>query len=186
MSVTLDSLTSKVRYLIGDASTTYRDVFTYDTSSIFTLSESNGVSITSVLVNDVEIGTSEYSYSSTTNKVTITKSLVSGDTTEIRYTSYSNYSDTELKDYIQAALVHLSINNYFTFLVRNSTILPEPTDNEENLIVAITAVLIDVPVRMKRLPDITITYPENLGKYDRIRQMIASFKRDVHGIFFVS
>jgi hypothetical protein len=70
MDYTLTEIETLVRQLLGDYSRSMipGDVFTYTNSSVFTLTESNSIAITDVLVNDVEIGSSEYSYSSTTNK----------------------------------------------------------------------------------------------------------------------
>ena len=117
MALTLTTLTTLVRYLLGDILTSMSpgDIFTYSTSSVFTLSETNISSVTTILKNDVELGSGDYTYDSDTNKVTISASLTSGDTIEIRYTYYPNYSDSEIQSYIYASIVHLSINNFYNF-----------------------------------------------------------------------
>ena len=186
MALTLSQIETKVRYLINDNSASFSDVFTYSTSAVFTLSESNAVSITAVLKNDVELTSSEYSYSSTTGKITITASLLNGDTLEVRYTSYANYSTDEVQDYIQAALVHISACNYYNWIVENSTIYPEPSDREENLIVMVTATLIEPDNRSIRLPDVIISVPNDLPTIDKVRKIISIYKGDSHGMFSVS
>ena len=78
-------------------------------SSIFTLTESNVISVSDILINDSSSGVT-YTYSSTRNKVSITSSLMSGDTVEIQYSYYPNYSSSEIANYIRSAIIQLSIN----------------------------------------------------------------------------
>ena len=185
MSLSLSQIETKVRYLIDDASTSFTDVFTYSTSAVFTLTESNTVSITAVLQNDVVLSSGEYSYSSTTGKLTITASLSSGDTIEARYTSYANYSSTEVQDYIQGALIHISACNYYNWIVENSTIYPEPSDREENLMIMVTSTLINPDNKSVRMPDVMIGVPNDLPTYEKVRRIISIFKGDSHGMFNV-
>ena len=114
MAVTLSNIETKVRYLIGDNTTSMVPgaIFTYTSSAVFTIPDSNVISVSAVLVNDSEIGASEYSHDTSTNQVTVTASLTSGDTIEIQYTYYPNYSSTEIQNYIRASLVHISANNF--------------------------------------------------------------------------
>jgi hypothetical protein len=180
----MDSIILKVRYLIGDNLTTVDDVFTYDTSAIFTLSESNISTITDVYRNDISSGVT-HTYSSTTKKVTVSSSLTAGDTIKIEYTCYQNYSDTELTAYIQAALIHLSINNYYNFEYDSATdaIYPTPESKEENLIALVTSILINPDNRSIRLPDLSIGVPNDLPTDQKISKTISKFKHDTHGVF---
>ena len=91
MATLLSTIISKVRNLLGDNSTSEKDLFTYENSSVFTLSQSRVVSVTTVLKNSVALAVDKWSFSSTTNKVTVTETLTSGDTIEIDYTAYPNY-----------------------------------------------------------------------------------------------
>jgi hypothetical protein len=186
MDYTLTEIETIVRQLLGDFSKTLipGDIFTYGTSSVFTLSESNPIAITKILVGDVEIGDSEYSFDNDT-KVTINKSMNSGDSVEIQYTYYPNYSSEEIQNYIKAAIVHISACNYTTFIVENSTIYPEPSREEENLIAIISSILIEPDNKSYSLPDITIRMPSDLPTNQKIRQTISSFKKNSHGTFFV-
>lgn len=187
MNYTLSEIETFVRQLLGDFSKSLvpGDVFTYGSSSIFTLTEDNPISISKVLINDIEIGDSEYSFDSTSNKVTITKSMVSGDSIEIQYTYYPNYSSTEIQNYIKAATIHISANNYATFVIENSILYPEPTREEENLIAMIAAVLIEPDNKSYSLPDINIKVPSDLPTNQKIKQLISTFKHNIHGKFFV-
>jgi hypothetical protein len=123
-----------------------------------------------------------------TNKVTVTNPcFTSGDTVEIQYTYYPNYSNNEIDGYIRAAIVHLSINNYYTFEIgSDDTIYPEPDENEKNLIAFITATLIEPNNQIYRLPDITIQVPNPLPKDDMIRKAITIFKGQTHGRFVIA
>jgi hypothetical protein len=181
----MNTIRNKVRYLLGDTSTSGSDILTYDTDSVFTLSEENVITVSTVLKNNVAISSASWSYNSTTNKVTVTTSLLSGDIIEIKYTYYPNYSDTELTNYVQAALVHLGINNYYDFQydTTDDDIYPTPSIKEQNLIATITSILINPDNRTYRLPDITINIPNDLPTSDKISKTIAVFKHNSHGIF---
>lgn len=185
MAVTLTTIKTKVRYLIEDNLTTQSpgDSFTYANSSVFTLTESNVSSISSVLVNDT--ATTGYTYNSTNNKVTITDSLSTGDTIEVQYTYYSNYSDTEIQNHVRAALIHISANNYKTFIVENSTIYPEPSRGEQDLISLVTATLIEPDNKTIRMSKVSVVVPGDLPTNQKISKIISLFKRDGFGIFKV-
>jgi len=175
-------LITKIRTLLSDNIATWVDTFTYENSAIFTLSEPNVVSVSDVSVNDTSSGVS-YTYSSSSNKVTLGSSASVGDTIHITYTYYPNYSDTELKNYFQAALVHLSVNSYGDISYDSSSdeFYPDLEGGEENLIAIIAATLIDPGNRTIRLPDITISVPNDLPTNQKITRYIASFKHGSGG-----
>ena len=179
----MTSIIAKTRYLIEDSSTATIDIFTYEASSVFTLTESNPIAITTVYINNV--ATSGYTYSSTTKRVTITDSLTVGDTIQINYTAYLNYSDNELREYIQSALIYLSINNYYDFIYDSDddTIYPSPETREKNLIASIAALLIKPNNTSIRLPNISITLPKDYPTNEKIAKLIATFKRSKEGVF---
>lgn len=185
MAVTLSSIETLTRYLVGDFSRTQKDVFTHANSSVYTLTEDNPISVTVVLVNDVELASGDWSFSSSTGKVTITASLTSGDTIEIQYTHYSNFSSTEVQSFIHAAIGHISAANYYTWVIKSSTIYPEPSTKDQNLISMVASVLIEPDNKTLRLPDITINTPSDLPTHDKIRKIIAVCKHNTHGIFFL-
>lgn len=182
----MDNIIAKTRNLINDNLATIEDFFTYGSSAIFTLTESNIGTITDVYVNDVASGVT-HSYNSTTKKVTITSSLTSGDSIKVEYTAYQNYSDNEIKAYIQAALIHLSINNYYNFEYDSTTdeIYPTVEPKEENLIAIVTSLLINPDNRTIRLPDLTISLPSDLPTDQKISKTIARYKKDSHGVFSI-
>lgn len=187
MAVTIADLESIVRELIQDLPTSMipGDIFTYTNDSTFTLTESNVISVNTILHNNTELGSGDWSYDSSTNKVTITTSLTSGDIVEIQYTYYPNYSSMEIKKYIKAALVHISACNYKTFIVSgsNDTIYPYPSTEEKYLIALIASILIKPDNKSYALPDVRITMPRDVPTIEKIRQTIATFKHNSAGIF---
>lgn len=187
MSTTLTNIETQVRYLLNETSKSRipGDIFPYGSSAVFTLVESNVIDIIDVLVNDVTSAVT-YSYNSVTNKLTITSSLTSGDTVEIQYTYYPNYSSTEIQNYVRAAVLHLSINNYYDFTINSDgTIYPDLEVRELNLLAMITALLIEPNNSTYRLPDMTINVPNSLPTEVLIRKAISIFKHDTHGTFSI-
>jgi hypothetical protein len=180
----MDTIRTKVRNLIEDGSQNVTDIFTYTNSAVFTLSESNPIVITEVYVNDVDTGVT-HTYNSITKKVTISSSLTSGDTVQIDYTSYLNYSNSELTNFIQNALVYLSTSNYYDFEydTTDDAIYPPTTTREENLIALVTAILIKPENINIRLPNLSITAADKMSTKDRISKVLLSFKKDTTGIF---
>lgn len=180
----LTEITTLVRYMIQDTSETMKpgDIFTYGSSAIFTLSESNVISITSVLHNDSELSDSEYSFDSTNNKLTVSSALLSGDIVEIQYSFYPNYSDTEIQNYIRNALIHLCVNNYYTFeLDVDGTVHPDISEKEQNFIAYITSILINPNNESYSLPDLRITVPKDLPTYEKIKRAVRYFKSNTTG-----
>ena len=175
-----------VRNLVLDFSRTMipGDIFTYSTSSVFNLTESNSITITGVFVNNVEIGASEYSFDSSSNKLTVTASLSTGDSVEVQYTYYCNYSNAEVEAYIRSAVVYLSVNQYYTFEVDSTDgFYPDITDKEKNIIAFVASILMKPDNISYRLPDMSIMVPKSLPTRDIIGKAIAIFKHNTHGHF---
>jgi hypothetical protein len=153
--------------------------FEYITSKVFTLSESN-IDSTSLACykNGTLWAAANYTYASTTGKVTVTGTLTAGDVLEFVYNAYAKYSDTELRGYIRSALGYLAIERYKTFVSRSdNTIYPTPTENEEYLISFIASVLIKGAISSYRTPEITINFNDKMPKEDKIRQAIRQFSK---------
>lgn len=184
MSLTISNVITLLRYIINDTAQSGSDMFTYSNSSVFTLTEANVLSVTDVAVNDITSSVS-YSYNSTLNKVTVSSSLTTSDNVEISYTYYNSYSDTELTNYIYNALAHLSINKYYDFQILNSTVYPEPTESEKNLIAIIASVLINPQNQSYRTPDLTVTVADKIPTFDRIKRIIAAYKKSPMGLITI-
>lgn len=188
--MTID-LISKIRYLLNESAVTNRDIFTYDNKSVFKLADENTIDVTAVYRNDVEIPESGagWSYSSAKNRITFLgiPTLVYGDILEVVSTAYPNYSDNEILSYINSALIYLSVNQYYDFILESANaIYPTPTSKELNLIAMVTAILIKPDNRTYRLPDITINAPSDIPTDQKIQRAISIFKKDCHGVFDIA
>ena len=178
----LDIIKRKIKALIEDFIKSEFEVFEYTTSKVWTLSESNISSITKVLKTSnsttVELGSVEYSYDSTTNKIEIIVSLVQGDVIEVDYT-FTKYSDTELDEYIRASLVWISVNNGydrdFELELDINAIVPTPTNRELDLISLIAAIIIKPNYTSYNLPNLKVSYPRNINKEEKIQRIISKF-----------
>jgi len=184
--MTIDII-SKVRYLLNENVVTNRDIFTYETKSVFKLADENTIDVSTVYRNDVLIAESGngWSYSPTTNRITFLgiPTLVYGDILEVVSTAYPNYSDIEITNYINSALIYLSVNHYYDFIMESAdAIYPTPTASEANLIAMVTAILIKPDNKTYRLPDITINSPSDIPTDQKIHRAIAIFKKDCHGV----
>jgi len=181
----LTTIATLTRTLINDDEKTGTDTFVYTTSSLFTLTEKNVTEITSVMVNDTESGVS-YTSDLVQCRVDITSDLSVDDVITIDYSYYSNYSLNELYAYIKTALVHVSVNNINTFLIDGTTIYPEPTDSEVNLLALIAATIINPQNISYRMPDISISMPKDVNTLDKIRKILAVYKKDNTGSLFIA
>lgn len=186
--MSFSTIRTKIRSLLNEGSKTGTDIFTYESSDIFSISEDRVISVSDVLVNDVSIGSGNWTYSSTTNKVTIASgvAITAGDTIQINYSYYPNYSDTELNGYIQAAISHIAVNNYQTFQVDGDDINPEPTEAEENLIAVVVGVIINPENKSYTVQELRVQVPSSsLSTHDKIAKIVNTFKRNSHGVFSV-
>jgi hypothetical protein len=181
------NIRTKIRAILNDNLITQKDVYTYDTSKVFTLSQDNVYAITTVYKNDVVVTESgNWSYSSTTNKLTFDSgySLTDGDIVQIDYTFYEDYSDNELSGYIKAAMSFCSVHNLKTFETNDDDINPEPDEAEENLLAILASIIIKPDNISYRLADVNIQVPlGSVPTHDMIKKIIASFKKDSHGYF---
>lgn len=174
----LDTLRTKIRALIEDIGKSDFETFEYTTSKTWKLAEANINTITRVLKNDSELGSGDYSYDSDTNEIEITASLSQGDIIEVDYTFYK-YSDTELNEYIRAALPWISIGSSYDYdfelEVDINAIVPTPDNRILDLIAIISAIIIKPNYSIYRLPNLTVRYPRNISKEDKIQRIIDKF-----------
>jgi len=169
---------SKIRALIEDFLTVDSEIFSYTNSSIFSICESNIDEITKVLKNGVELGSGDWAYDSDTGKITITASLVSNDIIEVDFKFYK-YSNSELKKYVEGALVWISIkahSNKDYEIEDDDGIYPTPSNSDTDLIALIASVLINPSYDLYRLPNLTVRYPKNLSKDEKIEKLIQKYE----------
>jgi hypothetical protein len=179
----MTTVIEKLRNLINDnLITTGRNVFTYESitsSKIFTLTESN-VSASSIIVlkNGVVWAGTNYTYSAITGKITVTGTLVAGDSLEVDYSYYQKYSDTELQGFIRAAISYLVVERYKCFAIKPPDIIfPTPNELEENLIAVIASILIKGDIVSYRTPELTINFEKSDSKEKKIHKFVRQFKK---------
>lgn len=181
MQADLQTIINKFRGLVKDFETSDFETFTYNLSATFTLAESNITSITGVFKNGVELTSGEYSYDSTTNKITITPSsgddLVQNDIIEVNYI-FNKYSDEEVKKYIQSALVHISINSFADddYELEEDGIYPTPSNKNNDLISLISSILAKPDYTQYKLPNLTVRYPRTMTNDERIEKIVVKFQ----------
>lgn len=180
----LSKIRIKIRALIGDSVKPDFQIFTYTNSNIFTLAEPNISQITKVLINGNTLGAGQsYIFDSLTAKITITGvSFNLGDILEVDY-AFTKYGDSELNEFIRASLSWLSIFDFGegTFEINASTddIFPNLADKESDLIALVASILVCPDYTTYRLPNLSVIYPAQMPKEDRITKLITRFK---HGI----
>jgi len=173
----------KVRDLIQDIlKTDGRDSFTYEaitSSKIFTLTEANVTASTIIVYkNGVVWAGINYSYSTTTGKLTVTGALVAGDSLEVDYSYYAKYSDTELQGFIRSSISYLVVEKYKCFIIKPPAIIfPTPTESEENLIAVIASILIKGDVVSYRTPELTMNFERSDSKEKKIKKFVRQFKK---------
>ncbi len=182
----------KVRDAIGDLLiSTGRDIFTYESitsSKIFTLTSSN-VSASTIIVfkNGSVWSAANYNYSTTTGKLTVTGTLVVGDSLEVAYSYYEKYSDTELQGFIRAAISYLVVEKYKCFAVKPPDIIfPTPSESEEHLIAVIAAILIKGDVISYRTPELTISFERGDSKEKKIKKFVRQYQKAYGYLTFIS
>jgi len=178
MAHVITELRDKIRALVGDFIKTDTEVVTCSTSNIFTLQESGVENIVQVSKNGTSLGSGDWSYDSSTNKVTITTSCNSGDIIEIIYTYYK-YSQTEIDGYIKASLVWLSVFDAGEkdFEIEDSDIYPTPNNQEEDIIALVASIIIKPNWSEYRLPNVTLRYPRKFSKEEKIERLINKWTR---------
>lgn len=176
----LSTIKTKIRALAGDFAKSDFETFTYENDSYFFLSESNVSSVTKVEKNGSELGSGDWDYDSTNNKVTISAELSNRDTIIIYFT-YTKYSDTELTEYIRGALVHISLYSYCStdYEIEDDSIIPTPDNKTTDLIAIIASILLKPNYSEYRIPNITVKFPRTMDKYERIRTIINRFRSSI-------
>jgi hypothetical protein len=130
--------------------------------------------------------TANYSYSSTTGKLTISGNLTAGDSLEIIYSYYNKYSDTELQGFIKASITRLSVEKYGTFSVKSDNVIfPTPIEAEENLIAFVAAILIKGDVISYRTPELTINFERGDNKDVKIKKCVRQFQKTYGNLKYI-
>ena len=193
-TVTTANIITMIRGFIRDTlKSNGRDSFQYDTDTSFQLSQ-DYVSSATIVVSQNGTAltvTTDYTYNSSTNKVTITASLTKNDDIDIAYSYYEKYSDTEILAFINANLSRFVEHRYAKYFYINDDdeIVTldgfDPTVEEANVIALITAVDIDPKNVTVRTRDFTITSEQNKSKSEQINEIFSRWMRAFGRIDFL-
>jgi hypothetical protein len=179
----MTTIIEKIRNIIEDnIKTDGRDSFTYESiasSKIFTLTQANASAATIVVLkNGVVWASSNYTYSTTTGKLTVTGSLTAGDSLEVDYSYYLKYSDAEIQGFIKAAISYLAVEKYGTLTVKSDNVIfPIPNESEENLLALIASILIKGDIVSYRTPELTMVFERGDNKDKKIKKIVRQFKK---------
>lgn len=176
----LDSIREKIRALVVDNEKSGFETFVYTTSAIFTIAQSN-MTIVQVLLDGVI--TTDYTFDTATNKITITASgLGASSVIEVDYT-YTKYSDTELDGYIRSALIFISVHCYddkdYELEYESGdvgNIVPTPDNRTTDLIALVASILMKPDYSQYILPNLKVVYPRKMTKEERIEKLISQFQ----------
>lgn len=197
-NVTTANIITQIRGLIKDLlNPNGRDAYEYDTDSSFKLG-TDRVSSDTIIVyqNGTLLPSTEWSYNSDTNKVTITMvssgySLTAGDIIIITFSFYEKYSDSEITSYISANLTRFTQRRYHKRFYMNSSdeVVADngtnPTRSEGDIIAIITSIDID-PQNIKiKTRDFELSPTENKSKSELINEAINGFDRGFISLDFL-
>lgn len=165
----MNELIQMLRTILQDFGDKMVEVFSYVGNNVFYLTEENITEVNEVTVND--ISTTNYTFNSAVNSVTVNETMNDGDVVKIYYTK-NKFSDRELDAYIRQALLYIALG-YKNFDVKDDGSLdPEPTSEEKKLIVLIASVLAKPNYTEYRLPTVTVRYTENMSVEEKINALI--------------
>ena len=172
----ITTILNKIRGLIADLEKSDYQSFTYSTSAVFKIGRENVDSVTGVLKNGSALSSGDYSYDSTTQEVTVSASLTANDIIRVNYTYYK-YSDTELKGYVRAALVYLSVYSYTLtgdedFELETDDIYPTPTNKDTDVIALIASIIVKPDYSLYKTSTVEVRYPRTMRKEERIKEFI--------------
>ena len=180
----ITSVTSIVRGLIQDPlRTDGRIAYTYKTSAVFTLPDPYLSSTTiAVFQNGVELTlTTDYTYDSDNNQITIIAALTADDSIVVTYSYYKKYSDNEIQGYLESSFVYFVQYKYKKiFEVDGSEIVAiggtKPDYKELYFIAIIASILID-PQNIKiSIPDLSIDAKRDKSDQEQIKEAFNNFQ----------
>lgn len=193
-TVTTANIITMIRGFIRDnLKTNGRDSFRYDSATSFSLGKDYvSASTIKVYKNGTLLTlTTDYTYNSTTNKVTITATLVKNDDIIITYSYYDRYSDSEILSFILANLARFVEHRYekYFYIDDDDEIVTQnginPTVEEANIIALVTAIDIDPKNVNIKTRDLTISAEENMSKREQIDAVFAKWMRSFGVIEFL-
>lgn len=185
-TVTTANIITLVRGIIEDnLKSDGNDSERYDQDTSFLLSK---VFVSEATIKVFQNGTeltiiTDWTYNSSTNRVTITASLTKNDDIIITFSYYNQYSDTEILEFISASLSTFVVKRYekYFYIDDNDEVVTldgvNPTVQEANIMAIITSIDIDPNNITIKTRDYTISPEENLSKSQQIDRVFGNFLR---------
>lgn len=187
-----------IRGIIKDTlRTDGQKAYDYQGNNKFTLPQSfvSSASI-NVYQNGTLLSTDDWSYSSTTNQVTIVfvtsgNALVNDDTILITFDYYGKYSENEITDYLEASLVYFVQYRYpkvFQFNSNDEIITYNginPTVPELQFIAIIAGITIDPDNITIKTKEFTINGSTEKSKDELIKEAFKNFRKNFGILNFV-
>lgn len=195
MSKILDKMYLDVRDLIQDNLSPGNWDAEFVSDLIFTLPDATiQESSLKVYINKVLIennsGNIKYTFDVLTSRVTFenqTGLLTPGDLVEFYYNSYKRYTDAELRQYINSAIIKLSVERYNDFILgTDDNIFPTPVLSDGRLICFIASVLIGGNISRYRTPEIEMVFGAGESNETIIRTAIWKFRKTYGVIDYVN
>jgi len=157
----ISDLRTLLRTLIDDKAVYSNDEFTgYEDTKQFPLSYKNIIIDESGKVDEVTIdGVTTTAYTIDINRGWITFTVAPGTDVEIivKYRYYANFSDSEIDDYLEAAIGKIYLKGYETWTISSGEISDELNTGEKMLVCSIAGVIID--------PNVDISWSTGEMKY---------------------
>lgn len=182
----LTNFYSKIRDLLQDQS--MPDYYAAEYTGIsrtFTLQDATVDEDTiKVYVNQTQVlagsGGSNWEFDASASRLTFSNTypLNNGDVVEVYYNAYKKYTNSEIRQYISAAIIRLSVSQYQTFILRaDDTIFPTPVESDENLICLVASILMEGNISSYRTNEVSISFMKDEDNEERIRVSIRQFKK---------
>lgn len=146
--IATSEIITKIRGMINDNKKQGRNIFEYKTDTSFTLSEDYVSSVDmTVYKNGILLTeTTDWTYNTITNRITIIASMVEDDNIIVNFNYFGNFSDLEITNHIRSNLAWFTVRRYkktFYMNSNNEVVTLDginPTEEESNIIAAITAI----------------------------------------------
>jgi len=186
ITVTTANIITMIRGMINDTlKTNGRDSFIYDQATSFQLSKDFVSSATiKVYKNGTLLTlTTQYTYDSSTNKITITDTMVKNDDILIVYSYYEKYSDSELLAFLNICLSAFVTHRYpkYFYINDDDEVVTmngvNPTVEEANVMAIVTSINIDPKNINIKTRDFTISAEENKSKSEQINDVFSRWLR---------
>lgn len=174
----ITKLLTKIRAVIRDSGKADTHTEVAGAGRVFTLPQENAYSVSSVTVEGISIA-NHYTYNDTDKTVTIASGYVSSGDVVVIYFNYYKYSDADLINYIELALMRLDQNGYaihFDISNDETDIYPNMLPREQSLVAILVKTEIEPDDVQIKTPTMTKVKAIKMTREEKIKQIINIFK----------